>query len=151
MKQFLLQFFTWWNGQTLGTRFYTWRKGRPVGEDAFGNRYYSDAAGKRRWVIYNGVAEASAHHARLARVDAPSHRRRADDLPRPRMGTAAAAEPYRHAAGLSPAGVGAAPSPDNAGAGARLRGVDAVISAAALSVQPGMREGGQRPPLFAPS
>jgi NADH:ubiquinone oxidoreductase subunit len=60
MKQFLLQFFTWWNGQTLGTRFYTWRKGRPVGEDALGNRYYTDAAGKRRWVIYNGVAEASA-------------------------------------------------------------------------------------------
>jgi NADH:ubiquinone oxidoreductase subunit len=60
MKQFLLQFFTWWNGQTLGTRFYTWRKGREVGTDEFGNRYYTDAQGKRRWVIYNGPVEASA-------------------------------------------------------------------------------------------
>jgi NADH:ubiquinone oxidoreductase subunit len=58
MKQFLLQFFTWWNGQTLGTRFYTWRKGKAVGTDEMGNRYYTD--GKRRWVIYNGTAEASA-------------------------------------------------------------------------------------------
>ncbi|HET7716433.1 MAG TPA: NADH:ubiquinone oxidoreductase subunit NDUFA12, partial [Bauldia sp.] len=30
MKRFLLQFFTWWNGQTLGTRFFTWRKGIAV-------------------------------------------------------------------------------------------------------------------------
>jgi NADH:ubiquinone oxidoreductase subunit len=60
MKTFLLQFFTWWNGQTLGTRFDTWRKGRFVGSDEAGNRYYTDKAGKRRWVIYNGVAEASA-------------------------------------------------------------------------------------------
>ncbi len=60
MKTFLLQFFTWWNGQTLGTRFDTWRKGRFVGGDEAGNRYYTDKIGKRRWVIYNGVAEASA-------------------------------------------------------------------------------------------
>ncbi|MEJ0012565.1 MAG: NADH:ubiquinone oxidoreductase subunit NDUFA12 [Bauldia sp.] len=58
MKQFLLQFFTWWNGQTLGTRFYTWRKGKPVGTDEAGNRYYTD--GTRRWVVYNGPVEASA-------------------------------------------------------------------------------------------
>jgi len=76
MKQFLLQFFTWWNGQTLGTRFWTWRKGVAVGTDEFGNRYYRLRNGDRRWVIYNGVAEASAippgwhawmHH----RVDTP--------------------------------------------------------------------------------
>jgi NADH:ubiquinone oxidoreductase subunit len=60
MKPFLLQFFTWWNGQTLGTRFWTWRKGVFVGSDDAGNRYYTDKAGKRRWVVYNGVAEASA-------------------------------------------------------------------------------------------
>lgn len=64
MKKFLLQFFTWWNGQTLGTRFFTWRKGTRVGEDEFGNVYYQggkDPYGRpRRWVIYNGVAEASA-------------------------------------------------------------------------------------------
>ena len=59
MKKFLLQFFTWWNGQTLGTRFYTWRKGEKVGEDENGNVYYR-SQDDRRWVIYNGQAEASA-------------------------------------------------------------------------------------------
>lgn len=58
--KFLLQFFTWWNGQTLGTRFYTWRKGERVGEDELGNIYYHDPKTDRRWVIYNGVAEASS-------------------------------------------------------------------------------------------
>ena len=38
MKSFLLQIFTWWNGQTMGTRFHTWRKGELVGEDDAGNR-----------------------------------------------------------------------------------------------------------------
>lgn len=56
---FLSQVFTWWNGQTLGTRFYTWRRGRKVGEDSQGNIYYQSADGVRRWVIYNGEAEAS--------------------------------------------------------------------------------------------
>jgi NADH:ubiquinone oxidoreductase subunit len=51
--------FTWWNGTTLGTRVYTALVGRPVGTDEFGNRYYQNSAG-RRWVIYNGYAEASA-------------------------------------------------------------------------------------------
>jgi NADH:ubiquinone oxidoreductase subunit len=59
MKRLLLQFFTWWNGQTLGTRFYTWRKGTPVGTDAAGNRYYVDRRTDRRWVIYADVVEAS--------------------------------------------------------------------------------------------
>lgn len=60
---FITQFFTWWNGQTLGTRFWTWRKGEFVGEDEFGNKYYrarNTPLGERRWVIYNGYAEASA-------------------------------------------------------------------------------------------
>jgi NADH:ubiquinone oxidoreductase subunit len=62
----LKQIFTWWNGQTIGTRFYTWRKGERVGEDEFGNVYYRapsalpDSIPERRWVIYNGYAEASA-------------------------------------------------------------------------------------------
>jgi NADH:ubiquinone oxidoreductase subunit len=60
MMKFLLQFFTWWNGQTLGTRFFTWRKGEFVGEDQSGNRYYRQRDGSRRWVIYAGVAEPSA-------------------------------------------------------------------------------------------
>ena len=76
MKTFLLQMFTWWNGQTLGTRFFTWRKGEFVGKDEFGNSYYRTRDNSRRWVIYNGVAEASTipagwhgwmHH----RVDTP--------------------------------------------------------------------------------
>lgn len=80
MANFLTQFFTWWNGQTLGTRFNTWRFGKPVGEDEFGNRYYEGGLNSdgqtRRWVIYNGYSEASIippgwhgwiHH----RVDTP--------------------------------------------------------------------------------
>jgi NADH:ubiquinone oxidoreductase subunit len=67
MKQFLLQIFTWWNGQTMGTRFYTWRKGERVGQDEAGNIYYRSKAGKvdaalgtdRRWVVYNGEADGS--------------------------------------------------------------------------------------------
>ena len=58
MKELLLQIFTWWNGQTMGTRFFTWRKGEKVGEDNQGNVYYR-SADDRRWVIYNGAAEAS--------------------------------------------------------------------------------------------
>ena len=55
----LAQIFTWWNGQTLGTRLFTWRKGQEVGRDPAGNAYYQSADGARRWVIYNGEAEAS--------------------------------------------------------------------------------------------
>jgi len=50
---------TWWNGQTFGTRVFTARKGQKIGEDDQGNLFYQTAGGKRRWVIYNGVAEAS--------------------------------------------------------------------------------------------
>ena len=59
MKKFFLQMFTWWNGSTLGPRFFTWRKGTRVGEDEAGNIYYTGDGGKR-WVQYNGAAEASA-------------------------------------------------------------------------------------------
>lgn len=59
MKDWLLQVFTWWNGQTVGTRFHTWRHGEAVGTDQFGNAYYRDPASGRRWVIYNGEAEPS--------------------------------------------------------------------------------------------
>lgn len=53
----LSQLFTWWNGQTLGTRLFTWRKGTHVGTDEQGNRYYTYKA--RRWVIFNGEVEAT--------------------------------------------------------------------------------------------
>jgi NADH:ubiquinone oxidoreductase subunit len=55
----ILRAFTWWNGQTLNTQIYTWRKGRRVGEDEQGNVFYESRDGKRRWVIFNGEAEAS--------------------------------------------------------------------------------------------
>jgi len=80
MKNFLLQFFTWWSSQTLGTRFHTWRHGTEVGRDEAGNIYYeggTDSEGRtRRWVIYKDLVEASQippgwhgwmHH----RVDTP--------------------------------------------------------------------------------
>jgi len=55
----LSQIFTWWNGQTLGTKLFTALRGELVGEDADGNRFYRSADGVRRWVIYGGEAEAS--------------------------------------------------------------------------------------------
>jgi len=46
MKSFLLKVFTWWNGQTFGTQFWTWLHGESVGEDEFGNRYYAPKAAR---------------------------------------------------------------------------------------------------------
>ncbi len=57
--EFLKRLVTWWNGQTLTTQIYTARHGQKVGEDEQGNIYYQTRDGKRRWVIYNGEAEAS--------------------------------------------------------------------------------------------
>ena len=51
--------FVWWDGQTLNTQLFTWRKGVKVGEDAQGNVFYRNADDSRRWVIFNGEAEAS--------------------------------------------------------------------------------------------
>ena len=59
--------FTWWNGATTGIHFTTWRRGRFVGQDELGNKYYEarddhdayDKGRKRRWVIYKGYADAS--------------------------------------------------------------------------------------------
>ncbi len=64
----LVRFFTWWNGQTLNTQFHTWRNGERVGEDEFGNIYYRTRGGaidpalglERRWVIYKGESDGSA-------------------------------------------------------------------------------------------
>jgi NADH:ubiquinone oxidoreductase subunit len=55
----LLRAVTWWNGQTLNTQFFTRRHGNKVGEDEGGNIFYQTKDGKRRWVIFNGEAEAS--------------------------------------------------------------------------------------------
>lgn len=67
MKLFFLRLFTWWNGATFGTLWWTFLYGEFVGEDEFGHRYYRTKGGKidpslgfeRRWVIYSGTAEAS--------------------------------------------------------------------------------------------
>ncbi len=42
----------------LGTRLYTLLCGRKIGQDEFGNRYYTSKNG-RRWVVYKGIPEAS--------------------------------------------------------------------------------------------
>ena len=55
----LLRAVTWWNGQTLNTQLFTSRHGKKVGEDEAGNIFYQTKDGKRRWVIFNGEAEAS--------------------------------------------------------------------------------------------
>lgn len=59
LKDNLLQVFTWWSGQTIGTRFFTWRKGVGVGTDEYGNAYYRSADDAKRWVVYNGTVEAT--------------------------------------------------------------------------------------------
>lgn len=51
--------FVWWDGQTLGTQLFTWRKGEKVGEDDLGNRYFRNADDSRRWVVFNGEVEGS--------------------------------------------------------------------------------------------
>lgn len=49
---------------TIGTRLFTWLNGAFVGADEDGNRYFKERrtpSGRRekRWVLYNGEAEAS--------------------------------------------------------------------------------------------
>jgi NADH:ubiquinone oxidoreductase subunit len=62
----LKNIFTWWNGATIGIRFTLGRRGVFIGKDELGNSYYeakdtSDSydGRKRRYVVYNGYAEAS--------------------------------------------------------------------------------------------
>lgn len=57
--------FGWTSGATLGTLFTIAKRGELVGTDEFGNRYYlsrdssSYDGRRRRWVVYNGYADAS--------------------------------------------------------------------------------------------
>ena len=52
------EIFSWWGGNTWSNRIYTAVRGRLVGTDAAGNRYYVQSRGigplgvPRRWVIY---------------------------------------------------------------------------------------------------
>jgi NADH:ubiquinone oxidoreductase subunit len=59
------EIFSWWGGNTWSNRIYTALRGKLVGTDATGNRYYVQSRGvgplgvPRRWVIYRTLAEAS--------------------------------------------------------------------------------------------
>lgn len=61
----LSEIFSWWGGNTWSNRIYTALRGRHVGTDSEGNRYYVQSKGvgplgvPRRWVIYANEAEAS--------------------------------------------------------------------------------------------
>ena len=54
---FFKNLFTWWEGPTTGTRLFSWRNGRKVGEDILGNSYLESES--RRWVIYLGSNDVS--------------------------------------------------------------------------------------------
>ena len=58
MINFLKQIFTWWNSQTIGTFIHTLFKGKFVGKDEFGNKYFQSANGNR-WVIYKNEVQAT--------------------------------------------------------------------------------------------
>jgi NADH:ubiquinone oxidoreductase subunit len=55
----LKNFFTWWEGATVGTALFSWRNGVKVGSDALGNTYFQSKNGDKRWVIYKGSNDAS--------------------------------------------------------------------------------------------
>ncbi|WP_166416641.1 NADH:ubiquinone oxidoreductase subunit NDUFA12 [Cochlodiniinecator piscidefendens] len=57
--RFILSLLTWWHGQSVGTRLFTWRYGVKVGEDEQGNVFFESRDGKRRWVHFDGEPEAS--------------------------------------------------------------------------------------------
>lgn len=102
----LTRLFTWWRENTVGTALFTWRKGRQVGVDQLGNRYFDERNGRRRWVLYAGEVEASSvpaewhawlHHTTDALPDESLSRR---DWEQPHMpnptGTADAYRPPGH-------------------------------------------------------
>jgi len=59
----LKKIFTWWNGSTLGASFDIHRRAALVGKDDQGNAYFEErkvtGGRRRRYVIYDGLAEAS--------------------------------------------------------------------------------------------
>jgi len=64
-RDVLGKLFSWWGGATIGTLFTVAKRGRLVGSDEMGNRYYESRDTQsydgrhRRWVIYDGYAEAT--------------------------------------------------------------------------------------------
>ena len=59
LKRLLKYLFTWWNGNTVGTKLYTFLNGKKVGEDYLGNFYYESKDKKNRWCIYSDQSDAS--------------------------------------------------------------------------------------------
>ena len=59
IKKLLKFLFTWWNGNTVGTKLYTNLHGTKVGEDYFGNYFYESRDKKNRWCIYSYQSDAS--------------------------------------------------------------------------------------------
>jgi len=61
----LSEVFSWWGGNTWGTRFTIWKLGSYVGKDDYGNTYFEQRKGvgpldkPRRWVTYTDLADAS--------------------------------------------------------------------------------------------
>lgn len=61
----LSEIFSWWGGNTWGTRWTIWKSAKFVGDDDFGNRYYLQKNGvgplgvPRRFVVYKDLADAS--------------------------------------------------------------------------------------------
>ena len=55
----LREIFTWWNGQTIGTRIWSYFNGVLVGTDDQGNKYYKNKKDTKRWVIYSSVVEST--------------------------------------------------------------------------------------------
>lgn len=64
----LSEIFSWWGGNTWGTRMTIARQGVLIGTDEFGNTYYEQRKGvgavgplgrPRRWVTYKDLADAS--------------------------------------------------------------------------------------------
>lgn len=74
----LKEIFTWWNGQTTGTRIWSYFNGILVGSDKEGNKYYKNREDSKRWVIYKDVVESTQvnpewnNWLRYTSIDEPS-------------------------------------------------------------------------------
>ena len=103
------EIFSWWGGNTWGTRVTIWRQGRLVGSDELGNRYFVQNKGvgplgvPRRWVVYKDLAEPSKvpaewhgwlHHTADQPPTAESYTPRPWQLPH-RMNMTGTSEAYR--------------------------------------------------------
>ena len=59
MKKFFSSLFIWWKSESLGTYFFTLRKGVYVGSDHWGNKYFRSKNDEKRWVLYVSDCDAS--------------------------------------------------------------------------------------------